>query len=177
MNQDPQDELLPVVDETGQTIETATRRHCHDGSKLLHPVVHLHLFNSNGDIYLQLRPAWKSIQPGKWDTAVGGHISAGEEAPSALARETYEEIGLSPDSPQLIDTYIFESEVERELVYTYAAVCDDTPTPSTELDGGRFFSPEEIALLLGKGIFTPNFEQEYRRLFIDKTRAEDASMP
>lgn len=39
---------------------------------LLHPVVHLHLFNSRGELYLQKRPEWKDIQPGRWDTAVGG---------------------------------------------------------------------------------------------------------
>ena len=42
---------------------------------LLHPVVHLHLFNSRGELYLQKRPEWKDIQPGRWDTAVGGHVA------------------------------------------------------------------------------------------------------
>jgi isopentenyldiphosphate isomerase len=41
-------------------------------------VVHLHVFNSRGELYLQKRPEWKDIQPGKWDTAVGGHIDLGE---------------------------------------------------------------------------------------------------
>lgn len=40
---------------------------------LLHPVVH-HLFNFRGELYLQKRPEWKDIQPGRWDTAVGGHV-------------------------------------------------------------------------------------------------------
>ena len=34
-----------------------------------------------------------------------------------------------------------------------------------ELDGGRFWTPQEIAQSMGKGIFTPNFEDEYRRFF------------
>lgn len=62
---DNQLELFPIVDETGNVIDSATRGEFHSGSKLLHPVVHLHVFNSKGDIYLQRRPDWKDIQPGK----------------------------------------------------------------------------------------------------------------
>ena len=54
---------------------------------LLHPVVHLHLFNSRGELYLQKRPEWKDIQPGRWDTAVGGHVDYGETVDEALRRE------------------------------------------------------------------------------------------
>ena len=49
-------ELFPVVDETGRVVGRATRRVCHGGSMLLHPVVHLHLFNSRGELYLFLQP-------------------------------------------------------------------------------------------------------------------------
>ena len=75
--------MFPIVDEQGNIISAATRGECHNGSKLLHPVVHLHVFNSQGEIYLQKRPDWKDIQPGKWDTAVGGHVDYGEEIEDA----------------------------------------------------------------------------------------------
>lgn len=66
---DNKDEQFPVVDEMGNILGAISRGHAHDGSKILHPVVHLHLFNSKGELYLQHRPAWKDIQPDKWDTA------------------------------------------------------------------------------------------------------------
>ena len=87
---DNQQELFPIVDEEGTVIGKATRGECHSGSRLLHPVVHLHVFNSQGEVYLQKRPDWKDIQPGKWDTAVGGHIDDGETPESALQREARE---------------------------------------------------------------------------------------
>ena len=81
---DNSEELFPIVDEDGNITGAATRGECHGGSKLLHPVVHLHVFNSKGELYLQKRPEWKDIQPGKWDTAVGGHVDLGECIEDAL---------------------------------------------------------------------------------------------
>ena len=95
MIQDNQQEKFPLVDETGRVIGVATRAECHNGSKWLHPVVHLHVFNSKGEMYLQKRPIWKDIQPGKWDTAVGGHLDYGETPEKALVREVREELGLT----------------------------------------------------------------------------------
>ena len=74
MASDNSEEVFPVVDEGGRVTGCATRGRCHDGSKLLHPVVHLHVLNPEGEMYLQRRPEWKDIQPGKWATAVGGHV-------------------------------------------------------------------------------------------------------
>ena len=163
---DNQQELFPVVDESGQVIGSATRGECHSGSKLLHPVVHLHVFNSKGDIYLQKRPEWKDIQPGKWDTAMGGHIDYGETPEEALHREVREELGITKFCPEQLDMYVFESQRERELVYVNRTTYDGEICPSAaELDGGRFWTMQEIHEAMGKGILTPNFESEFKRCF------------
>ena len=164
MRSDNKAELFPIVDAEGNTIGCATRGECHDGSKLLHPVVHLHLFNSAGDIYLQQRPQWKEIQPGKWDTAVGGHVDYGESVADALLREVREEIGITDFTPVFLMCYQFESERERELVYVYKCVYEGEVKPSDELDGGRFWAISEVEHAIGKGVLTPNFEQEFRMI-------------
>lgn len=157
--------MFPLVDEDGNIIGAATRGECHNGSKQLHPVVHLHVFNSKNELFLQKRPEWKDIQPGKWDTAVGGHIDLGENVETALKRETREELGITEFEPVLLKSYVFESERERELVYAHKAMYDGIIMPSEELDGGRFWSLDEIKENIGKGIFTPSFENEYTMLF------------
>ncbi len=161
---DNNEELLPIVNEEGQILNAATRGDCHSGSKLLHPVVHLHVFNAKGELYLQKRPEWKDIQPGKWDTAVGGHIDLGENSEQALYREVKEELGITDFNPQFIAKYVFESSRERELVFVYATLYEGAITPSEELDGGRFWNQKEIKENIGKRVFTPNFEKESDRI-------------
>jgi isopentenyldiphosphate isomerase len=107
----------------------------------------------------------KKIQPGKWDTAVGGHVSYGEHLLEALYRESSEELGFSEFNPIHIVTYEFESEVEKELINVYAAVghYELTPDPE-ELDGGQWWELADIDEGIGKGIFTPNFESEFQMI-------------
>ncbi len=163
---DNTEELFPVVDDEGNTLGVITRGEAHNGSRVLHPVVHLHLFNNNGDLYLQRRPQWKDIQPGRWDTACGGHIAYGETPEEALRREVREELGITEFTPQPLGRYVFDSKRERELVFVNKTVYDGPVSPSAEeLDGGRFWSRDEILSTIGKGVLTPNFEQEYLKFF------------
>ena len=164
---DNNQELFPLVNEEGHVIGKATRGECHNGSRLLHPVVHLHVFNSRGEVYLQKRPEWKDIQPGKWDTAVGGHIDYGETPEKALLREVREELGIEAFTPERVGMYVFESKRERELVYVHRTTYDGPVRPSAEeLDGGRFWTIQEIRDSIGQQILTPNFESEFQRFFL-----------
>lgn len=167
MNHDNPNELFPLINEEGTIVGQATRGECHNGSRLLHPVVHLHVFNSCGHLYLQRRPEWKDIQPGKWDTAVGGHMDYGETPVEALRREVSEELGITRFEPEFLGHYVFDSQHERELVYVNRTVYDGPIAPSAEeLNGGRFWTRDEIAEAMGKGLLTPNFESEYHRFLL-----------
>ena len=164
MNHDNNQEMFPLVDEQGNIIGAATRGECHNGSKLLHPVIHLHVFNSKGELYLQKRPEWKDIQPGKWDTSVGGHVDLGESVEMALKREVREELGITDFVLETVLHYVFESAREKELVFVHKTVYYGEIYPSDELDGGRFWSIDEIKKSIGKEVFTPNFEEEIEKV-------------
>lgn len=167
-------ELFPIVDPDGRTIGCAPRSVCHDGkTKPLHPVVHLHVVAPGPDgpcILLQKRAMTKDIQPGKWDTAVGGHVDYGEEIPDALLRETREELGLCDIADKVVPVtrYLFESARERELVNVFA-LCLDTPVftgsyAPDEIDCVRFRTFDEVRDVIGAGELTPNFESEFTRI-------------
>lgn len=155
-------EWFPVVERSGLVVGRALRSYCHSGAKPLHPVIHIHIIDRNSRIYLQKRPMTKDIQPGKWDTAVGGHVSYGESIIETLYREASEELGFSEFNPIYLETYEFESSVEREMVNVFAVVgtYDLCPDPE-EIEEGRWWDVAEIDESIGKGIFTPNFESEY----------------
>ena len=56
--------------------------------------------------------------------------------------------------------YDFRSEREYELVHVFRTCCDGEIRPSDELDGGRFWTVDELRASVGKGVLTPNFEGE-----------------
>lgn len=158
-------EYFPIVEANGLVIGRSTREYCHGGSKPLHPVIHIHIIDRFCRIYLQKRAMNKDIQPGKWDTAVGGHVSYGESIVEAVYREAYEELRFQEFNPIHLETYEFESPVEREMVSVFAAVgtYDLHPDPE-EVAEGRWWPVEDIDANIGKGVFTPNFESEFKMI-------------
>ena len=157
-------EYFPLVTEQGELIGQASRQDCHNGSFLLHPVVHLHVFSSKGELYLQRRAMHKDLLPGYWDTAVGGHVIYGETIQQALLREVQEEIGITDFTPKHLETYRYDSSRESEMVHVYKAIYDGPfHWNDGEVMDGRFWSVDELRLAMGKGILTPNLEMELQR--------------
>ena len=155
-------EWFPIVESNGMVIGRAAREYCHSGAKPLHPVIHIHLIDRMSRIYLQKRSMKKDIQPGKWDTAVGGHVSYGESILEAVYREASEELSLFDFHPIYLQTYEFESTVERELVNIFAVVGSYALHPDLdEVDEGKWWELADIDANIGKGVFTPNFESEF----------------
>ena len=158
-------EYFPIVEPNGLVIGRSTREYCHGGAKPLHPVIHVHIIDRFSRLFMQKRSMKKDIQPGKWDTAVGGHVSYGESIVEAVYREAYEELRLIEFNPIHIETYQFESSVEKEMVNIFAAVGSYELTPDLdEVDEGRWWPVEEIDANIGKGVFTPNFESEFQMI-------------
>ena len=158
-------ELLPLVNEEGQVIGCATRGECHGGAKPLHPVVHLHLFNSEGELYLQHRPLWKDIQPGKWDTAVGGHLALGEDFETGAKRELAEELGITGvELFHIFDSKI-RNDIESEDVRVFGAfAADGFKFDPVEIDEIRFWDRAALEDPENQSQFTPNLIEELKSL-------------
>ncbi len=158
-------ELFDLIDESGRVVGRATREECHRNPSLVHRAVHVLVFNARGELYLQKRAPTKDVQPGKWDTSVGGHLALGEDFEQAAYRELREELGIGGvvlEGP--LYRYRIRSAIETEAVCSYRLVYEGPIRPDpVEISEGRFWTIEEIRGRLGSGTFTPNFEEELAR--------------
>jgi len=158
------DELLEIVDKNGKTLGIATRSSIHGNPALLHKVVHVLVFNSNGELLLQKRSLSKDVAPGKWDTSVGGHVSAEEDIPSAVYREMKEELGVDTCKPGFLYSYTHSNTYESELVFTHSCIHNGPFSYNArEIDAVKFWRIEEIKEALGTDALSDYFEEEFAK--------------
>lgn len=169
---DTLEELLEVVNEKGEVTQTLPRSVIHGDPSLMHRVTHVLVFNKDGALLLQKRSMNKDVAPGKWDTSVGGHISPGEALEEAARREMEEELGITSAGLKFLYSYIHSNQYETELVYTYSCIYEGAiKFNRDEIDDVRFWGADEIIANIGKGIFSDNFEDEFK-MYHSKSRSE-----
>ncbi len=88
------DELIDIFDEENNF--TGVRKMKSEAHKdgLWHRVIHAWIYNSKGEVLIQLRAKDKLLYSNLWDISAAGHIGAGEEPAVSCAREIEEELGL-----------------------------------------------------------------------------------
>ncbi|MBR5377823.1 MAG: GreA/GreB family elongation factor [Bacteroidales bacterium] len=102
-------EFLPIVNERGNIVGRAMYVELHQGNKMLHPAVHLHVINGKGET---TRRYW-------W------HVAFGDTPEKTLKRKMAETLGLSGANPKLKRQYIRETKTEKELVYVFTVVSEE----------------------------------------------------
>lgn len=157
----PDKDLCVLVDEEDRVLGEVERAICHGNPAFIHRTAHVVVTDDTGRILLQKRSRNKDMQPGKWDTAVGGHLDPGEDYLDAALREYREELGHDAPKPlrRLFDMRVrtaYESENVRVFFVT-----DPGPfsPDSGEIDELRFFSSAELALL-DRSELTPGLVME-----------------
>src|SRR5205809_6346109 len=94
------EEIVDVVDECDHIVGQERRSEVHRRN-LRHRAVHVLVFNSKGELFLQKRSMAKATFPGAWDSSASGHLYSGEDYDPCAVRELQEEIGLSlPNAPE-----------------------------------------------------------------------------
>jgi 8-oxo-dGTP pyrophosphatase MutT (NUDIX family) len=91
------DEALAVCDDDGRACAVVERSVAR-ALGIATAAAHLVGTTPAGHVWVQQRAFDKAVDPGAWDTLVGGLVAAGETVRGALARETREEAGLELDA-------------------------------------------------------------------------------
>ena len=113
--QDAPTDFLPLVNEQGNIVGRALHCQIHNGNKVLHPAVHLIVFNS------------KNETVGKYCW----HVAFGETAEKTLKRKITD-VTSGSIKPKYKKQYIREDKNEKELVSVFIAVSDADFLPSPD---------------------------------------------
>lgn len=138
-------EMLDVVDEDDNVIAITTRGEIH-ARGLMHRAVHILVFNSRDELFLQKRSMSKDEQPGKWDSSAAGHVDSGEAYLDCARREITEELGIVAEQSM---QFLFKLPAsmltgnEHCMVYRYTF---DGPMvlQAEEIDDGQWVPAEAM---------------------------------
>jgi len=139
------DEIFDVVNENDEVVGRETRSRVHQQG-LRHRAVHILVFNSAGQLFLQKRSMTKDTFPGVWDSSASGHLASGEDYDSGAIRELKEEIGVSlVRPPERLFKITACLETGQEHVWVYRCQWDGPLSlDPQEIEGGGWFAPETI---------------------------------
>jgi len=153
------DELLDVLDDEGRAVGTAPRDRVH-ALGLPHRAVHVLVRDLRGRLLLQLRSSTKGTCPGMWDTSVGGHVGAGEDALESALRETAEELGVvvAPSALAALPGHRVDLPNDREHVVNFELRHEGPFRPDpTEVESVAWYDARQIDALVARGACTPHF--------------------
>ena len=142
------DELVDVVDQEDNVIQTVTKSEAHEKG-LLHKTVISEVIDSQGR-WLFVKQASDRQDAGQYVSPVGGHVTSGETDEEALKREANEEVGLVEGEYKydFVNKAIFNREVlgrkENHYFLVYKIYSDATPKLNHESESCRYFTDEEL---------------------------------
>ena len=116
------EEYFDIVDENNLPTDKTVLRSVAHAEGIWHRVVHIYFFRNNGnnlEFLVHLRSKLKDLNPNKWDTRFGGHLSAGQSVEDAVAREVKEEAGIEMNPEYLIKSFCdsYDGKTNREHIY------------------------------------------------------------
>ena len=170
-------DICDIVNERDEVIGRAPRSEVH-ARGLLHRAVHVFVFNSRGEVFLQKRSMKKDRQPGVWDSSCSGHVDSGEDYDQTAVRELREEIGLALNAPP---ARLFKVDVcpETDAEFVWAYQCQSNgpfQLDPDEIETGDWFAPERVSRWIEERPeeFAPAFMLIWR-LFWERMRKRAAS--
>ncbi len=140
------EDIFDVVNEWDEVVGARARSDVH-ARGLLHRAVHVFVFNSRGEIFLQKRSMTKDRQPGVWDSSCSGHVNSGEGYDQSAIRELHEELGLRIKSP-LEKLFKVDACAATDAEFVWVYRCQDEGPfclQPEEIETGDWFTPEKVS--------------------------------
>ena len=140
------EEIFDVVNESDEIIGQSPRSEVHRLG-LKHRAVHVLVFNSDGEVFLQKRSMKKDCFPGVWDSSASGHLDRGESYDVCAVRELREELGLEvPQTPQRLFKIEACPQTGQEHVWVYRCESEGPFTlHPDEIERGDWFAPDAVS--------------------------------
>ncbi len=140
-------EMVNIFNEAGEVIDTLTREEAERDNHATESVV-VFVFDSSGQVWVQLRPPTKKYWPSRWDVSAAGGVMSHENHQEAAHRETNEESGINPEL-QYIESFMHtfpddNGRKQRRLSHLYIGISDDQPVLSDEVDEFKKWDPLEL---------------------------------
>ena len=161
------EEIFDVVNERDEVVGQSPRSEVHRRG-LLHRAVHVLVFNSRGEVFLQKRSMTKDSHPGAWDSSASGHVDSGEDYDPCAVREVWEEIGLKLNSPpQRIMRIEACADTDQEFLWVYRCESEGPFTlHPEEIERGDWFATDEVSRRVAESPqeFAPAFVLIWKRL-------------
>jgi isopentenyl-diphosphate Delta-isomerase len=161
------EEIFDVVDEHDAVIGQRPRREVHQLG-LRHRAVHVLVFNSHGELFLQKRSVKKDCCPGTWDSSASGHLEPGEPYDDGALRELREELGfILPATLTRLFKVAARPETGQEFVWVYRCQAEGPfKLHPEEIETGGWFSPEHVNTWIAQSPneFASGFVHIWRRL-------------
>jgi len=144
-------EYLDVVDNYDNVIGKASEKDIY-GKKLMHRIVHIIIFNDQGEMALQFRSRQKPFCPHHWSTSVGGRVQSGESYEAAAMREYEEELCRTGKLDFAFkDLYVGPMGAKKFLVTFTSVFNGPFKINPDEVERVEFFSLEKIQEMVESG--------------------------
>ncbi|MFA6525194.1 MAG: NUDIX domain-containing protein [Patescibacteria group bacterium] len=144
-------EYIDVVNDQDQVVGKATRKEIYQ-NLLTHRIVHVLVFNSAGEMALQLRGRNVSYLPLHWCTSAGGHVNSSESYEVAAKRELKEECGIDTEIEFMYqDVYFHENKLKKFLAIFRTMYNEPLIMKNEEVERIEFFSIEKIKQMIASG--------------------------
>ena len=165
---DPE-EIFDVVNERDEVIDQLARAEVHRQG-LRHRAVHVLIYNSKGEIFLQKRSALKDTFPERWDSSAAGHLHPGEAYDACALREVHEELGFTlPCVPERILRIDACDETGQEFVWVYRCTAEGPfHLNPEEIETGAWFAPAHLTRWMREkpDDFAPSLVCIWRQLYL-----------